>query len=106
ARTQEPRDLADAPKAFEHDHVDEPAKSLLKLCPKRLDQVFHGQALGRLFPSEPTFRPRIRFKCRTALQCPRIAEASQPADFRRRVATSLTYSALRSCCRIAAVSAA
>jgi hypothetical protein len=41
-RTDETRNLADAPEASEHNHVDEPAKSLFKPCTKFLDQVLHA----------------------------------------------------------------
>jgi hypothetical protein len=44
-RTKKPRDLATAPEAPKHKHIDEPAKSLFKPCTKRLDQVFHGLVL-------------------------------------------------------------
>jgi hypothetical protein len=50
-RTNKPRDLADAPEAPKHNHVDEPAKALFEPCTKFLNQVFHGQ-VSRAFPAD------------------------------------------------------
>ena len=49
--TKKTRDLAYAPKASEDDHVDEPAKSLLKPRTKLPDQVFHTQIPSFVFPN-------------------------------------------------------
>lgn len=49
--TKKPRYLADAPEASEDDHVDEPAKALLKPRTKLPDQVFHTQVPSFVFPN-------------------------------------------------------
>src|SRR5262249_54188686 len=46
----------------EHNHVDEPAKSLFKPCTKFLDQVLHAQIASFGTPQLITRRQRICFK--------------------------------------------
>src|SRR5262245_31125423 len=61
-RIKKSRDLADAPEASEHNHVDEPAKSLFKPCTKLPDKALHAQVLWFVLPQLITPTATNRFK--------------------------------------------